>query len=131
MEVSWQGERRPLAADVELSAYRIITEAVTNVIRHAQTDRCQVAVSYQPGELLVGITDDGPPATPAPPGYGITGMRERAELLGGQLTAGPGLEGGFGVTARIPVPAPTSTATAPVATPGPGAATAANAGLVR
>jgi signal transduction histidine kinase len=106
MDVSWRGDRRPLPAEVELSAFRIVQEAVTNVVRHARTDWCQVTVGYGPRELSVEITDDGDGGTLAPGGYGITGMRERAELLDGQLTAGPRPDGGYGVTARLPVPLP-------------------------
>ncbi|MFJ5830823.1 sensor histidine kinase [Streptomyces sp. NPDC093089] len=105
VDVEWRGERRPLPMDIELSAFRIIQEGLTNVVRHADTHECRVVVDYQEDELSIEITDDGQGPTPAGIGYGITGMRERAFLLHGQFTAGPRPEGGFRVAARLPVPA--------------------------
>ncbi|QDY77652.1 sensor histidine kinase [Streptomyces qinzhouensis] len=101
------GERRDLPAEVELSAFRIVQEAITNVVRHAGTDRCRVVVDYREDELVVEITDDGrgAAAATAGTGYGLTGMRERAVLLHGRFTAGPRPGGGFRVTAALPVPA--------------------------
>jgi signal transduction histidine kinase len=95
---------RPLPADIDLSAYRIVQEAVTNVARHAGTDRCAVVVERRPDLLVITVTDDGRGGVPGA-GYGITGMRERVNLLHGEFDAGPRPEGGFRVTARIPVPA--------------------------
>ncbi|MFH8473688.1 sensor histidine kinase [Streptomyces sp. NPDC018000] len=91
--------------DIDLSAFRIIQEGLTNVVRHADTHECRVVIDYQEDELSIEITDDGQGPTPAGIGYGITGMRERAFLLHGRFTAGPRPEGGFRVTARLPVPA--------------------------
>jgi signal transduction histidine kinase len=106
VNVQWQGERRPLPADVELAAYRIIQESVTNVIRHAGTSSCQVLINSQEDKLAIDVTDSGHcPGSAAGSGHGLAGMRERAVLLGGDLTAGPRPEGGFRVTARLPVPA--------------------------
>src|SRR5580698_970761 len=89
VEVDWHGSREPLPADIDLSAFRIIQEAVTNVVRHAGTDRCQVVIDHQDGQLSIEVTDSGhggPAAGPAAgTGYGITGMRERAALLGGDF----------------------------------------------
>jgi signal transduction histidine kinase len=111
VEVEWLGSREPLPADIDLSAFRIIQEAVTNVVRHAGTDRCLVWIDQQDGYLSIEVTDSGRggPATgpAAGTGYGITGMRERAALLGGDFSAGPRPGGGFRVAARLPVPAPT------------------------
>jgi len=106
VEVDWRGSREPLPADIDLSAFRIIQEAVTNVVRHAGTDRCQVVIDQQDGQLSIEVTDSGHGGTPAGTGYGITGMRERAALLGGDFSAGPRPGGGFRVAARLPVPAP-------------------------
>jgi signal transduction histidine kinase len=106
VEVDWHGSREPLPADIDLSAFRIIQEAVTNVIRHARTDRCRVSISHQDGQLSIEITDSGHGASAAGTGYGITGMRERAALLGGEFSAGPRPGGGFRVAARLPVTAP-------------------------
>ncbi|MFI9629362.1 sensor histidine kinase [Streptomyces sp. NPDC052042] len=105
VDVEWRGERRPLPMDIELSAFRIIQEGLTNVVRHADTHECRVVIDYQEDELSIEITDDGQGPTPAGIGYGVTGMRERAFLLHGQFTAGPRPEGGFRVAARLPVPA--------------------------
>ncbi|MFE6157171.1 sensor histidine kinase [Streptomyces sp. NPDC057889] len=105
VDVEWRGERRPLPKDIELSAFRIIQEGLTNVVRHAGTQECRVVIDFQEDELSVEITDDGQGPTPAGNGYGITGMRERAFLLHGQFTAGPRPEGGFRVAARLPVQA--------------------------
>jgi signal transduction histidine kinase len=106
VEVRWRGDRRPLPADVDLSAFRIIQEAVTNVIRHAGTARCQVIIDQNDGEMAIEVTDDGRGGAGDGTGYGIAGMRERADLVGGQLSAGPRPEGGFRVTARLPLPVP-------------------------
>ena len=106
VEVDWRGSREPLSADIDLSAFRIVQEAVTNVVRHAGTGRCRVLIGQQDGYLSIEVTDSGRGGSVAGTGYGITGMRERAALLGGDLSAGPRPGGGFRVTARLPVPAP-------------------------
>ncbi|MBF9066552.1 sensor histidine kinase [Streptacidiphilus sp. NEAU-YB345] len=117
------GEERPLPPDIELSAYRIVQEAVTNVVRHAGTPSCTVDIAYGAQDLTLTILDSGrgptgvgtvngphSPTSPNGPssgvgaGFGITGMRERTALLGGTLTAGPHSGGGFQVTARLPLP---------------------------
>jgi signal transduction histidine kinase len=106
VEVDWHGSREPLPADIDLSAFRIIQEAVTNVVRHAGTGQCQVCIGRQDGQLSIEVTDSGRGGSVAGTGYGITGMRERAALLGGDFSAGPRPGGGFRVTARLPLPAP-------------------------
>jgi signal transduction histidine kinase len=93
-------------ADIDLSAFRIIQEAVTNVVRHARTDQCRVSIGQQDGQLSIEVTDSGCGGSAAGTGYGITGMRERAAPLGGDFSAGPRPGGGFRVAARLPVPAP-------------------------
>jgi signal transduction histidine kinase len=105
VDVEWLGSREPLPADIDLSAFRIIQEAVTNVVRHADTDRCLVWIDQQDGYLSIEVTDSGRGGSAAGTGYGITGMRERAALLGGDFSAGPRPGGGFRVAARLPVPA--------------------------
>jgi signal transduction histidine kinase len=105
VEVQWRGEQRPLPADVDASAFRIIQEAVTNVVRHAGTGHCRVSIDHQDHELSIEVVDDGHGGTAAGTGYGIAGMRERVGLLHGQFTAGPRPGGGFRVAARLPVPA--------------------------
>jgi signal transduction histidine kinase len=104
--VGWHGSREPLPADIDLSAFRIIQEAVTNVVRHAHTGQCQVSIGQQDGQLSIEVTDNGRGGSMAGTGYGITGMRERAALLGGDFSAGPRPDGGFRVAARLPLPAP-------------------------
>jgi signal transduction histidine kinase len=106
VDVDWGGSREPLPADIDLSAFRIIQEAVTNVVRHARTDQCRVSIRHEDGELSIEVTDSGRGGSAAETGYGITGMRERAALLGGDLSAGPLPGRGFRVAARLPVPAP-------------------------
>jgi signal transduction histidine kinase len=107
LDVSYHssGRPRPYGSAVELSAYRIAQEALTNVTKHATGARARVEIDHGASELTVTVTDDGGPhAVPssAGGGLGIRGMRERAELLGGTLTTGPAPGGGFIVTARLP-----------------------------
>jgi len=111
VNVDWHGSREPLPADIDLSAFRIIQEAVTNVVRHAGTGQCRVCIGRLDGQLSIEVTDSGRGGSGhgggvAGTGYGITGMRERAALLGGDLSAGPRPGGGFRVAARLPLPAP-------------------------
>ncbi len=106
VDVDWHGSREPLPADIDLSAFRIIQEAVTNVVRHAGTSQCRVLIGQQDGQLSIEVTDSGRGGAATGTGYGITGMRERAALLGGDFSAGPRPGGGFRVAARLPVPAP-------------------------
>jgi signal transduction histidine kinase len=102
VEVTWRGRREPLPAEIDLSAFRIIQEAVTNVVRHAQTTSCHVTLEYRADELAIEVIDDGSGAPTAGAGYGVAGMRERASLMHGTLSAGPRPEGGFRVTAVLP-----------------------------
>ncbi|MGI5325541.1 sensor histidine kinase [Actinomadura nitritigenes] len=104
VEVRRAGEPRPLPPDVDLSAYRIVQEAVTNVVRHAGTDRCRVTIDYRDEGVTVEIDDDGSGGVVGT-GYGIVGMRERVALLRGDFTAGPRPGGGFRVAASLPLPA--------------------------
>ncbi|WP_433466662.1 sensor histidine kinase [Spirillospora sp. CA-128828] len=104
VDIRTEGEPRPLPPDVDLSAYRIVQEAVTNVVRHAGTGQCRVTVGYGDEELAIEVEDDGAGGVVGT-GYGIVGMRERVTLLRGEFTAGPRPEGGFRVAARIPAPA--------------------------
>lgn len=97
------GRRRPLPAGVELCAYRIVQEALTNVVRHSRATRAVVRLCYRTGELGVDVHDDGIGVNGAAEGHGLPGMRERATALGGTLHAGPDPAGGFRVAARLPV----------------------------
>ncbi|MFD5816189.1 sensor histidine kinase [Streptomyces sp. NPDC127038] len=106
VDLRWTGERRQLPADVDLSAFRIVQESVTNVLRHAATTVCRVTVDHRDTEVAVEITDDGRgTGSTTDTGFGLIGMRERAALLHGEFTAGPRPEGGFRVSARLPLPA--------------------------
>ena len=101
-----EGTPRNLPAGVDLAAFRIVQEALTNVTRHADSATAKVMVRYGDDEVTVQIDDDGRgSARSAPPGTGsgIRGMRERAAALGGELTAGPRSGGGFRVLARLPL----------------------------
>jgi signal transduction histidine kinase len=95
-------ETRPLPPEVDLAAYRIVQEALTNVTRHAGATTAVIRVRPDRDDLLVEVEDDGT-GTPDPPGSGIIGMGERARALGGSLTTGPGSGGGFRVRARLPL----------------------------
>ncbi|TMK43752.1 MAG: hypothetical protein E6G66_14930 [Actinobacteria bacterium] len=104
--VEIEGEPFPLPASVDLAAYRIAQEALTNVIRHAHAMAVRVHVVYGPDELQIGVDDDGGgPQTEGKEsrGNGLSGMRERAAALGGKLDAGPRAGGGFEVLARLPI----------------------------
>lgn len=103
VDIQWDGHPCTLPAEIDLSAFRIIQEALTNVIRHSGAGHCQVLIGQHDEELSIQVTDDGRGGVIPATGYGIAGMRERAALLGGQLTAGPRPGGGFRVTARLPV----------------------------
>ncbi len=109
VELSVDGEPRPLPAPVDLAAYRIIQEALTNVLRHAEAHTVRLALKHDPSRLLIQLRDDGPTTAAdthhtAVQGHGIDGMRERAHALSGQLTAAPHPEGGFEVCAELPIP---------------------------
>ncbi|MDH6123481.1 sensor histidine kinase [Kitasatospora sp. GP82] len=105
VDVEWRGERRPLPPEVDLSAFRIIQESVTNVVKHSKTEQCRVSVVFDPADLSVVIVDSGPGSGRGEgTGYGIAGMRDRVKLLNGDFTAGPRPEGGYRVTARLPIP---------------------------
>jgi signal transduction histidine kinase len=104
-----EGEGPELPAGVDLSAYRIVQEALTNTLRHARATRAEVTVRFGERELELEIRDDGrgtPGALVNGSGQGLVGMRERAALLGGTLEAGPLPGGGFRVHARLPIEAP-------------------------
>jgi len=107
VDVRCTGRPRPVPADIDLSAYRIVQEALTNVVRHAGTEHCRVAIDYRDEELSVEVVDNGRGATEdgSAHGFGLIGMRERVGLLDGHLSAGPRPEGGFRVAARLPLPA--------------------------
>ncbi len=97
------GERRPLPGSVDVSAYRIVQEALTNVMKHAGARSVRVAVGYEPEALAVEVLDDGAGTGGGDgTGRGLTGMRERVQLLGGTLDAGPAAPG-WRVAVRLPL----------------------------
>ena len=109
-----EGEERSLPTSVDLAAFRIVQESLTNVVRHSSAGAATVHLEYQPGSLAVQIEDDGSgpvaaggrgpgDAAESDGGSGIPGMRERAVALGGELDAGAGPTGGFRVRARLPI----------------------------
>jgi signal transduction histidine kinase len=105
VELDVDGDPRPLPAPVDLAAYRIIQEALTNVLRHAEAHTVRLTVTHEPSRLLLRIRDDGPTTSAATQhGHGIDGMRERAHALSGRLIAAPHPEGGFEVSAELPIP---------------------------
>lgn len=103
IELHIEGESTTLPAGLDLSAYRIVQEAVTNAMRYAGKSRTEVLVRYCSDAVELEISDDGPGQTiPAGAGHGLAGMRERASLYGGVLEAGPRAVRGFAVRARLP-----------------------------
>ena len=112
VELCVRGEVRPLPEGVELSAYRIVQEALTNVVKHAATDHARVVLAYEPEQLAIEVVDDGVGARAAVGaaasggGHGLIGMRERAALHGGSLEAGPLPVRGYRVAARLNAPTP-------------------------
>ena len=115
-----RGSQRDIPPGADLAAYRIVQEALTNVVKHAHTATCRVVLTYEHDAVLVEITDNGRAAPTGAvttgPGHGIAGMRERAGLYGGEFDAGPLPGGGFRVTARLPLDtAPGEPAKEPIA----------------
>jgi signal transduction histidine kinase len=121
VDVNRRGTPRELPASIDMSAYRIVQEALTNVVKHARTGSCQVLIGYGREELVLEVTDNGaglpamalagdaapdfgPPDAAGGTGHGIIGMRERVSLLGGEFGAGPLPGYGFQVSAHIPLP---------------------------
>jgi signal transduction histidine kinase len=108
VELAVEGEPRALAPGVDLSAYRIVQEALTNALKHAGPATAQVLVRYTDDALDIRVSDDGRGASlqsdnGLPQGQGLVGMRERVALFGGDLKAGPRTGGGYEVRARLPL----------------------------
>ena len=107
VEVNVAGEPHKLPASLDLSAYRIVQEALTNALKHAGPARARVAISYLADKLELDIVDDGRGSGDdghnAGGGRGLIGMRERVSLFGGDLDVGPAAEGGFRVHASLPL----------------------------
>lgn len=105
LEFEIAGERRPLPPALDLAVFRVVQEALTNVLKHAGQVPTRVCLAFRPEAVVVEVVNDGgrPPDAPAPSGHGLLGMSERAGLFGGEVSAGPRPEGGFAVLARLPL----------------------------
>ena len=106
VELAIEGEHDDLPPALDLSAYRIVQEALTNTLKHAGPARARVEIRRQPDALTVDVVDDGVGSAQrdsAAPGHGLVGMRERVALFGGTLDAAPLPKGGFAVHARLPL----------------------------
>jgi len=107
VEVRIEGQQVPIPPGVDLSAYRIIQEALTNTIKHAGPAKAEVVLRYDPSTLELEITDTGTATAPGSgTGHGLIGMRERITLLGGELITGARDGGGYRVRARLPLTQP-------------------------
>jgi signal transduction histidine kinase len=106
-ELRVTGTPRPLPPGIDLSAYRILQEAVTNVLKHADASRIDCTIGYHDGAIYLDVVDDGRARRSDPPrpggGHGLIGMRERVAVYGGTLETGPLPERGYRVTATLPV----------------------------
>ena len=102
VEMCFEGEQIVLPPGIDLSAYRIVQEALTNALKHAGPARAWVVVRYGTDQVEVEVANDGI-SNGSSDGYGLIGMRERVALYGGELTAGPRAGGGFTIKARLPV----------------------------
>jgi len=107
VDLESEGEPLPLPPGVDLTAYRIIQEALTNTRKHAAATRASVALRYETEALALSIVDDGRPVNGRPNagGHGLVGMRERVQLYGGTLSTGRRPEGGYEVRVRLPLDA--------------------------
>ena len=108
VELHVEGEERPLPAGIDVAAYRLIQEALTNALKHAGHTQAEVRVAYEDTGLVIEVVDAGKgggEVVEFPGGHGLIGMRERVAVYGGELHAGPGARGGFEVRARIPLEA--------------------------
>jgi signal transduction histidine kinase len=107
VELRVEGEPRPISGGASVAAYRIVQEALTNVLKHANGAPSRVLLRWTDGALEVEIVDQGPlqngAVRDAPVGRGLAGMRERTAMFGGTLDARPGLDRGYIVRARIPL----------------------------
>lgn len=98
------GEPLPLARALDLSAYRIVQEGLTNALKHARASQAEVILRYRPDELQIDVRDDGAggPASDGL-GHGLVGVRERVKIYGGEMTAGTANGGGFILSTRLPL----------------------------
>ena len=103
VEVRTEGDAIELAPGLDISAYRIVQEALTNTLKHAGDARASVTLGYRPDSLEIEVSDDGSGGTPNGGGHGLVGLRERVAVFGGTLEAGARQGGGFRVRARFPL----------------------------
>lgn len=108
VEVDCSGELESVPVTTGQTAYRVVQEALTNVLRHSAAERASVSLRARSGELCIEVRDAGPPRQPttASAGHGLRGMQERLHLLGGQVECGPSSDGGFRVVATLPTRIP-------------------------
>jgi signal transduction histidine kinase len=107
VELVRDGDAPPLPSSVDLTAYRIVQESLTNVVRHAGARHARVAIRHGAGTVTVEVSDDGRgPDGRTSTGHGIKGMGERVQALGGTFSTGAAPGGGFRVTATLPLEAP-------------------------
>lgn len=110
VDLNVEGGPRDLPTSIDLTAYRIVQEGLTNAIRHAHASNAQVHIAYRAGSLDIEVADDGIGLSGSAEnsghraGHGLLGMSERVEVFGGQLEAGPSAKGGYRLRARLPVP---------------------------
>ena len=99
-----EGERRPLPRAIDLSAYRIVQEGLTNALKHARASAADVTVRYRPDELQLEVRDDGSGTAASDGlGHGLVGIRERVKIYGGEMSAGTANGGGFVLSTRLPI----------------------------
>jgi signal transduction histidine kinase len=104
VQVRIDGEPYPLPQGVDLSAYRIVQEGLTNTVKHAAASHAEVTLHYAPAEIRIDVCDDGHGAAPCDGlGHGLIGVRERVNLYGGEMSAGTVNGRGFVLTTRLPV----------------------------
>jgi len=98
------GDPATLPGGIDISAYRIIQEGLTNALKHARASQAEVALDYRPDQLRIEVRDNGQGAAPGSgDGHGLAGMRERVKLYGGEMNAGTGNGGGFVLSTRFPL----------------------------
>jgi signal transduction histidine kinase len=103
VEVQVTGLPVPVPPGLDLTAFRLVQEALTNTLKHGQADRAVVHIGYRDDELLISVRDDGRGPDGTPPGTGLLGMQERVAVYGGRLTTGAADGGGFELQARLPL----------------------------
>ena len=104
VELRIEGAPKQLPTGVDLTAYRLVQEGLTNALKHARAQQAEVVVRYSDGHVELTVSDDGPGGGGGDKGgHGLVGMRERVSVYGGELEAGPRPEGGYRLHARLPV----------------------------